>query len=292
MTKEQDSFILFGVRLNSMLDKFLAEVNALEMFLGSKIISEEGTELKQKQSSLINIGYINNAKFLPQIDKALDESVVKQYTDTISVDFEGDGNLTYFVKSALIHFKELAIREQQLQNRIENMQVALALNYLIAIFDAMIIDFTRELLKKEPSLLISTLNPKEAAEKKITYEEVFKVKNLNEIVDSLIESRLLNFGYGSIDEQVKFLKRCLKGNFLPPEVSEDALIEMRATRNIFTHNKGIVNEIYNSIVKDSKFKMDEYRKVDKEYFNKCSFLCVNFCKGLFGKMLINYRVDL
>ena len=71
-------------------------------------------------------------------------------------------------------------------------------------------------------------------------------------------------------------------------VNAEAIVEIRATRHIHIHNKGIIDEKYIKQVKDSEFKFGDYRPVTQDYLKDSIDLVHRLAKFINEKVQEKY----
>jgi hypothetical protein len=256
---------------------FLNEVTILGIFVNARIQYNE-EELQKISSVKIQQDPILYQQITDCLKGALDEASGKRKDELVKVKW-GDSPESEYVKEDLIgHFERRTMRMQKWL-RVEHMQTIVSFNYLLALFDAALADITKYLLQREPSFLQSS-NKQNDQEKLISLNELLNANGISEIIDGLVERKVDKLSRGTTIDHIDFLRRCLKTSILPDNISQAEIVEMRSTRNIYTHNKGIVNELYLELVKDSAFGLGELRVITLDYFKECSNRCLGIIQSL------------
>ena len=174
------------------------------------------------------------------LKNALDNAYGKRLDEMVKVKW-GDNPETEYTKQIPIGHVERRTMRMQKSLKIENMQIIVSFNYLLALFDAALADITKYLLQREP-VLLQAGNKQNEQEKVISYTDLLEANSVGELIDELIDKKVEKLSRGSTKDHVEFLKRCLKAQISPVGISQSQIDEMLYTRNIHTHNKGIVNE--------------------------------------------------
>lgn len=262
--------IEFLPRIWEISGSFLSEVKSLDFFAEARILYDEEA-LAKLTAIKIQEDPALYQKVTAWLKDGLDSASDKRLDEIVKVNWEDNREVEYTKQELIGHVERRTMRMQKWL-RIENMQVIVSFNYLLALFDAALADITKYLLQREPALL-QTGNKQSEQEKVISYPELLCAKSIGGLIDDLIDKKVEKLSRGSTKDHIEFLKRCLKAQVLPDSISQDQIDEMRSTRNIYTHNKGIVNEIYIQSVNDSQFLLGELRVIDIGYFKKCANIC-------------------
>lgn len=157
--------------------------------------------------------------------------------------------------SDLFDIEIFAPMEAELFHEFAEMIRQLSLVYLVAIFEAYVVDVIRDILLVCPDALKSG--------KKVTYEEV--LENREQVVTFLAEKEVGELLYKAFPDMAKYFNEKFNIDVSDSEVSTEAIVEILETRNIHIHNKGIVNRKYLKRVQDSKFKLGYYRPITQDY---------------------------
>lgn len=129
----------------------------------------------------------------------------------------------------------------------------MSLVYLVAEFESYLQDVLRITLEKEPEILMTS-------KKSITYEDFFKMKDIDQGKKEIIEKELLSLFNQGIDGVEEYVEQ--KFNVKLPALPDWKRFKERFyRRNIIVHNSGIVNKIYRSKTgykgKDIKLQVTE-----------------------------------
>jgi len=133
--------------------------------------------------------------------------------------------------------------------------------YLIAVFDAFIVDILTAVLKKKPEIL-------KGVNEKLTYKEVIELNLSGDLINKLVEKEINRFGYESIKEQVKYIKDRLGIDIEDSGATVDELAEIREIRNILVHNSGSVNTIFLNNVNNSSYKLRDKIQITPEVWEQ------------------------
>jgi hypothetical protein len=131
--------------------------------------------------------------------------------------------------------------------------------YLVAIWDAFVLDTVRRILKSHPHL-ISTADDKIEVSKSFLWNATSE-----EIRDYLIEQKVRQLG-DHPQQLVESFKDYSGINWEASTISLNDVIEIRARRDIWVHNKGVINQQYlNMVGKDASLELGQVAEIDTQY---------------------------
>ena len=136
----------------------------------------------------------------------------------------------------------------------------MVLIYLVALFDAFILDSIKAIISHKKEILRSS--------KQITYDEVLEFEHISSLHSYMIEKETVDLGYKSLKDEFKFINSKFGINIKECAIKVDELSEIHATRNLLVHNKGIVNQAYKDTVPNSKLDIGNRRAVTDDYFKE------------------------
>lgn len=136
----------------------------------------------------------------------------------------------------------------------------MALIYSTALFDAQFLDLVKILLLSNENSLKSS--------KTITIETVLQHSSLDNLKSYILNKELVEFGFKSFCDQVKYVSEKFNLNFKSEKIEIDEIIEIIETRNIHVHNRGIINPIYLTNTKSTIYYLGDYRTIDNDYLEK------------------------
>lgn len=133
---------------------------------------------------------------------------------------------------------------------------------LVVYLESMIAEVFRENFNKYPGKVVN--------KKTLTFEEIKNMGSFEEATSYLIENEIEAMMYKSFVDWCAFLKKenKLKMSYLDKE--QINIVEIICRRNLFVHNRGIVNQIYLSKVDDrlkESINIGERLKVDRDYID-------------------------
>lgn len=136
----------------------------------------------------------------------------------------------------------------------------MAFVYLVTIWDAFIFDTARKILRAHPHLISESTSKIE-----VSKSDLWSLNSVNELHDYLIETEIRN-----LDGERKKLIDCFKDywgiDWEQSQISLDDIKEIRARRDIWVHNRGIVNQQYLSMVGDgATLKLDQLAEITDAY---------------------------
>jgi hypothetical protein len=140
--------------------------------------------------------------------------------------------------------------------RAGDMVSAMALIYTVALFDGLLVDLYRLCLSFVPRSIATR-------ERTISIEQVMKANDIGILQAQLITEEVDRFAFKSVLEQFNLFRSRLGIEGF--EFDLVAPLEgIRARRNIFVHNGGLVNESYVKIAGGSPFVIGEMLKLGKD----------------------------
>ncbi|QNE38608.1 hypothetical protein F1C16_03085 [Hymenobacter sp. NBH84] len=256
MSKEAPNGLLAN-RLRDILLNFNSEADALDYFIRASNYSPDGFKADEIQTIGATLEQYRNVARLMR--EAYESSAENQDHEVITVQGQE------YTKATLKQYITRYTERIQKQDRIINMNTIVSYNYLNSIFDSALTDLIREMFKKNRVLIISKNNTNE--EKSVSYSALLKSNSIDDLINSIIEEKVIKTSYKSIADQIKFIETNLNDVLLTEDQKKD-ITEKRATRNIYTHNKGVVNSIYLELVKDASFKNGDLRSIDTNYVSE------------------------
>jgi hypothetical protein len=121
-------------------------------------------------------------------------------------------------------------------------------------FQKYLTDVIREVLKQQPAMLKSKQNT-------VSLEEVLQFDSLDEFVRQVIESKVNALSYQGFRELQDWCSE--KGiPLVIPHGKEEQIVEAIATRNLITHNRGIVDQKYLRLVSSPRFGVGQARRLE------------------------------
>jgi len=123
----------------------------------------------------------------------------------------------------------------QLEKAREDYFLDMVHQHQISLFETLIFDIFRALLKDRPERL--------PARKQIDYTTILKAPDRESIIDALIERELNEIKYKNVRDWFACVQNfCSACKFDEEEISRIA--EAKATRDLLVHNSGIINHVY------------------------------------------------
>lgn len=121
--------------------------------------------------------------------------------------------------------------------------------YLIALFDAYLTDVFTAVLIFKPEILKS--------KKQLTYEKIIELSEQGGLISFLAHREMNELSYKSIGEQNDFYKSRFGIDLENSGIPLKVLTELRATRNILVHNRGVVNHIFLELIPDTDYSLGD-----------------------------------
>jgi hypothetical protein len=122
-------------------------------------------------------------------------------------------------------------------------------------FETYLVSIIREALRKRPEILSKSTYPT------LTMEIILEHHTVDSLVHHLIESKVNDLSYRGFPDLTDWCQDRGITLVVPPGKSEE-VAELIATRNVITHNRGIVDQKYVRSVKAPNFKLGDVRKFD------------------------------
>ncbi|NIK67956.1 hypothetical protein FHT67_001380 [Paenibacillus sp. BK720] len=118
---------------------------------------------------------------------------------------------------------------------IYNLSSTNTLKNCISIFEHYIKEILEYLLNMYPHHLFEK-------KEKIELSRLLKVDSLEELKEQIIREKIINLSYGNLTEMIDYIKKEFNVDFEFKPGMIEGLLELTLIRNLFVHNKGIVNE--------------------------------------------------
>jgi len=128
--------------------------------------------------------------------------------------------------------------------------------HFVSLFEEFVFDLLRLWLNAYPQNL---------GKRELKFQTVLDSPDKSQIVASVVEKELLGVAYRRVDDWFAYLNDLVKLNC--PQADEiHRLSEIKASRDILVHNKGIVNETYvkKSLAK-ARFRVGEKLVISEQY---------------------------
>ncbi len=232
---ENNNIIIDLYKKASLFDE---KSEPLETFINSDNLEEFFKKI-QAENIVAEYGYI----------KATDEIFVKkEYLDNYEeITFENRKNKVLdfcMIKSNFSYLKAVknCSREEDLAN------IHMAYTYAYTLFDGFIMEIVRFLYKYDERTLMSS--------ETITYEEIIKLEDFNQILDVFISKKVEKMEFQGYNEKYLFLEK----HKLVPTAEEDKkicyerLLLISEKRNCIVHNFGLLGDISFNRLKSYKIK--------------------------------------
>jgi len=243
------------ITFNSSFDK-------LAYFLGTT------EELYAKQVKILEWQVRVARKELPQLEKQMDEFLEKSRLS------KADEKRFNKIRSRVEHLSDIDIFvpvQMKLFRQFPELVRILGLTYLVAIFKGYLADIIEEILLANPDALKSG--------KQLSAEEVLTRGGWKQIIRYLAEREAEEIENASFQKVTEYFDDKFKINLNTSVVSPENIIEILATRNIHIHNKGVVNQHFQKLVKGSTLRLGTYKRITRgylQYANNCITTIVSF----------------
>lgn len=122
------------------------------------------------------------------------------------------------------------------------------------------------------------------SDKKVSYKQVIKSSNINELIKQIRDDEILQFSHSSFEEKMKVFRSKFNIDLSEIEKHKIKIIEIFTTRNLLLHNNGLVNETYLKYNKGSSFNLGDKRVIDNDYISKTKLLLMILAKSIGEKV--------
>ncbi|MUT69974.1 hypothetical protein [Stutzerimonas frequens] len=129
----------------------------------------------------------------------------------------------------------------------------MAFVHLVTLFEASLSDLIRAILFSRPSMLKS--------KRQISYEEVFSVETMSDLVGKVIDREASDLTYGTVDDIFEHIKSKLH---VPFELTPEERLEIttaKARRNILVHNQGKVDSKFLRLAPSLNYSLGQQIKI-------------------------------
>lgn len=134
--------------------------------------------------------------------------------------------------------------------------ITLTFKQFVATFEAFFFDFLHRLLRH---------NPWQFARSQLDFEAVLKAHDRDEIIAAVLGKQLNELKYEGPREWFAALTKAVRLD-CPRDDEVDALAEIKATRDLFEHNAGVVNDVYlRKAGKKARYPLGDLAEVDGPY---------------------------
>lgn len=142
----------------------------------------------------------------------------------------------------------------------------MAFIYLVAVWDAFILDTTRAILRVHPELISTSENKTD-----LTKSDLWYLGSTEELREFLIELEIRR-----LDSDRKKLVETFNSywgiDWGDSGVPINTIVEIRARRDLWVHNRGRVNNQYMRMVKEqNSLSLRQLAKIDRDYFTASLF---------------------
>jgi len=143
---------------------------------------------------------------------------------------------------------------------------------LVTLIETMLLEILKSVVLKYPKKL--------GSKKQIDIATVLSSDSIQEVQLKVINKLLNELAYKSPEEFVKEFENITSINLFETPVSH-RYKEIKATRDIYIHNMGVVNEIYiKKADSHARAKIDQHLPIDIQYFLESYEYCLQLCEFL------------
>lgn len=250
-----DEYNLFYTELSRILHDFNSDIEQIKLLLSDTVV---------KMPSGYDESSERNAETFERIFNEMDGKGDDEVA--MVVESEGTKSITKRDLRSIVSLTKNVILKAK-RNR--NFLHIVAFNHLVSLFDATMQDLAEALFKQHPFAMVP--HAKGATLPTMNYVDILNATSIDYLKGKMMEKELETFGRLSIREQIIFFNKILCTDFLymqkqqaPIDVDKQligSVVEMRETRNVHVHNKGLVNRQYQGKVREY---YDEVNKGEKD----------------------------
>jgi len=147
----------------------------------------------------------------------------------------------------------------------KSMLMPMVFVYMVTIWDAFIMDTVRKILEFHPQLI--TANKDATIE--VSKAFLWSVQSIGDVRNHLIEDVVRDLDYNR-KKLVEYFLDYWGIDWEKSGVPLDDIIEIRARRDIWVHNKGMVNKQYLDMVDErTSFEEGQVAEIDTQYIDTC-----------------------
>lgn len=162
-------------------------------------------------------------------------------------------------------------------DRQSQMLMPMVFVYLVAIWDAFIVDTARRILRVHPQLILTSDDKIE-----VSKSFLWHANNINGVQDYLIEHKVRQLD-SDRKELVKTFRDYWGIDWEKSGIPLKKVIEIRARRGIWVHNKGKVNERYLTTVgKETSYKAGQLAEITEEYLQNSKAILTKLAVYIHG----------
>jgi hypothetical protein len=128
--------------------------------------------------------------------------------------------------------------------------------HFVTLFEDFVFDLLRAWLNAYPQTL---------SKRELKFQTVLDSSDKPQIIEAVVEKELLGVAYKRIEDWFIFLNNLVKLNCPQPDQIAK-LAEIKATRDIMVHNKGVANEIYiEKSMGQARFTAGDLLEITEQY---------------------------
>ncbi len=186
---------------------------------------------------------------------------------------EDTGDTLTLSRSEAAHLHRMTTMGLEIEVRYPRLANDMILIYLTTLFEAYVLDSTREVLLATARRLRQNAAGAQPA---------------NQLLMRLVRQQVTDLSYGPIQAKLRFVSDTLGINLRVGPVPVAELDELYATRNLLVHNGGIVNRKYLSVVRSSSLRVGEPRPVEDDYVREAISAIQRTGEFLYAALLERY----
>ena len=142
----------------------------------------------------------------------------------------------------------------------------MAFIYLVTVWDAFVLDTARAILRIHPELISKSENKTD-----LTKSDLWFLGSTEELREFLIELEIRRFD-GDRKKLVETFNSYWGIDWGDSGVQTDIIVEIRARRDLWVHNRGRVNNQYIQMVREqTPFSLGQIAEIDSKYFTASLF---------------------
>jgi hypothetical protein len=163
-----------------------------------------------------------------------------------SAEADNDVTVYHFTESQFLEMRKLMDQYNDMREGRDTLPGATLLS-MVATFDAYFAEIIRYFIG---------LHPEKYGNKQVSLKDIFKKKNLEEIVDQVLDDEIVDIMRGSHTNQVAFVEEYLNIKIIEHYERWPNFVEIFERRNLVAHGNLIVNQIYIDRCLEAKYRLN------------------------------------
>ncbi|CUI26140.1 hypothetical protein [Cognatishimia activa] len=177
-----------------------------------------------------------------------------------------------------------------IRSRIEEREALHSLVFAISLTESYLTQALETVLCAHPQKILISVKGNQSgsnSSKSVTLEQVIKSASIDDIVYSQAEQRVKDAMYARPAQYIQYVEKVL--GFGLPEGAVFKFVESKATRDLYVHGDGTINEVYVGKVNDlARGSIGEKATLEDEYFEECIAAMKQIFSAIYRGLLGNF----